>query len=155
MGWLKRDFVKKALGKLGLPEDVFEPSAEQLQAALVELDSLLGTWYGEGIRLGYPLPSTADGSKLDDQTNVPVTANAAIYLNLAILLAPDYGKAPSIVFLARAKSAYDALLAPVAIPRPMQLPSGMPAGAGNRGCTYLPDPDDSLVVGPDSDFDFE
>lgn len=151
MGWLKRDFVDRALGKLGLLESV---APDQKQDALVELDSMMGAWYAAGIRLGFPLPSTMNGSTLDEQTNVPVTANAAIYMNLAIWIAPDFGKAPSQNFLARALSAYEALLSPAAIPNEMQLPSGMPAGAGNRGQTYLPGPEETLAVDYDSDFDF-
>ena len=63
---------------------------------------------------------------------MPASANEAIYTNLAIRLAPGYGKIVSPDTKLIAKSSYDVLLLNSTSPREMQLPGTMPAGAGNK-----------------------
>ena len=109
MAWTKREFVVAAFGEIGLASYVFDLTPEQLQAALVRLDSMMATWNGQGIRLGYPLPSTPGASSLDDATNVPDSANETIFQNLGIRVAPGYGKSVSPDTKVSAMKGYNAM----------------------------------------------
>ena len=92
MGWTKRQFIEQAFDEIGLASYAFDLTPEQMQSALRRLDTMIAAWNALGIRLGYPLPSSPQDSDLDEQTNVPDRSNEAIYTNLAIKLAPSYGK---------------------------------------------------------------
>ena len=132
MGWTKRQFVEEAFDQIGLAGYVFDLQPQQLQSALAKLDAMIATWNGKGIRLGYPLPSSPQDSDLDEETLVPDSANEAIYTNLAIRIAPSFGKAVAVEGKVAAKQAYDILLQRATAPIDKQLPSTMPAGAGNK-----------------------
>jgi hypothetical protein len=159
VGWSKQDLIRRAFGKIGLSSSVFELSAEQMSEALQDLDTMMADWNGRGIRLGYPIPSTAGGSKPEDDSCLPDWALRAVILNLGITLAEDVGKSVSQLLAAAAKRSYDMLLARSVLPPEQQMPSGMPAGAGNRrgrfpSRPFLDGPTDNLEVGPDGDLDF-
>jgi len=154
MSYTKRQFIYEAFAEIGMAEYVFDLEVEQLQSARRRLDSMLAEWNGGGIRIGYPLPDSPEDSALDDTTGVPDSANEAIITNLAIRLAPSFGKTVNPSTKASAKSSFAVLMSRAAMPQEMQLPSGMPAGAGNKpqhtGSVFMPEPSDALAVGPDS-----
>lgn len=135
MSWTKRQFVMQAFEEIGYSSYIFDLEPEQLQSALRRLDSMMGTWNGKGIRIGYPLPSSPELSELDTETEVQDSANEAIYLNLAIRIAPTVGKTVSTETKKSAKAAYNQLLALMTKPTEMQLPTTLPSGAGNKGWT--------------------
>ena len=161
MGWTKRDFVVAAFGEVGLASYVFDLTPEQEQDALRRLDSMMGTWNGQGIRLGYPLPSSPGDSDLDEVTNVPDSAYETVFQNLATRLAPGYGKTVSPDTKASAYAGYNAMLTQAVGPPPeMQLPGTMPAGAGNKpwrntGQPFLNPPTDPLLAGQDGSIEFD
>jgi hypothetical protein len=132
MGWTKRQFVLQAFRKAGLAAVVFDLEPDQLQSAMVDMDAMVGTWYAKGIRIGYPLPQSPQNADLDQATGVPGEANEAIYLNLSIRIAPDFGKIIAPEVKIAAKLAYDVLIAKAAMPGKQQMPSAMPQGAGNK-----------------------
>jgi hypothetical protein len=158
MGWTKRQFVTQAFEEIGLAAYVFDLNPEQLQSGLRRLDSMMATWNAKGIRLGYPLPSSPQDSDLDEQTNVPDASNEAIYLNLALRIAPSFGKTPSVDTKATAKAAYDNLLSLAAMPMEMQLPGTLPVGAGNKPWNidqpFVNPPVDPLLAGQDGEIQF-
>lgn len=131
MGWTKQEFIDQAFTENGLAPQVFNVDPDKMVAALRNLDSMMATWYGRGIRLGYPLPSSPGDSNPDDDTGVPDSANEAIYLNLAIRLAPSCGKTVSIETKASAQAAYQVILSAAARPG-RQSSRVLPAGAGNK-----------------------
>ena len=93
----------------------------------------MSLWNGRGIRLGYPLPNSPESSDLDAETGVPDIANEAIITNLALKLAPSYGKQVSPETKISAASSYSALLAVIVRkPDPIRFPSGIPLGAGHK-----------------------
>jgi hypothetical protein len=92
MSWTKRQFVVQAFEEIGYASYTYDIQPEQLQAGLRRLEAMMGTWNGRGIRLGYPLSSNPDSAELDVSSNVPDSANEAIYTNLAIRIAPIVGK---------------------------------------------------------------
>lgn len=151
MSYTKQQFVEGALEEIGMASYIFDLTAEQLEAALKRLDVMMATWSGRGIRLGYPLPATPAGSALTQATNVPDSANEAIIANLAIRLAPGYGKQVPAETRTVAKSAYDVLLAKATMPQERKLPSTMPAGAGakNWDAPFVAETDETISGGPD------
>lgn len=159
MGWTKRQFVTQAFEEIGLAVYVFDLSPEQLQGALRRLDAMMASWNAKGIRLGYPIPASPQNSDLDEATNVPDSANEAVFLNLATRLAPGFGKTPSVDTKASAKAAYDTLLSIAAMPVEQQLPGTMPAGAGNKPWRVYDDPflrrpTDPILAGEDGPIEF-
>jgi hypothetical protein len=96
---------------------------------------------------------------LDQKTEVPDSSNEAIYLNLAIRIAPTVGKAVSIETKASAKAAYNQLLSRATKPVEQQLPNTMPAGSGNKKYRYdqpfLNPPSDPLLAGDDGPIEFD
>lgn len=140
MTWTKRQYIEQAFAEIGLAGYVFDLSPEQLQSALRQLDTMMSTWDGKGIRLGWPLALSPDDSDLDTEAPIVTWANEAIYLNLALRIAPGFGKAPGQETKVNAKMAYDALLLRAARPEQMQYPGTLPAGAGNKPWRDYDDP---------------
>lgn len=149
--WTKRELVDEAFGELGLGRD-FDIGPDARQSALRRMDAMLATWDGKGIRLGYALPSTADGSDLDDESGLPDTAHETVFLQLAIRLAPGYGKTLAPTSLATAKAGYDCLLADAARPVEMQPQNMLPRGAGTKSfrgynSPFMPTPAEPILAG--------
>ena len=158
MSWSKRQFIEQAFNEAGLASYVFDLTPEQLQSALRQMDAMLATWNAKGIRISYPLPGSPEASNIDAETTVPDSANEAIYLNLAVRIAPGFGRQLMPDTKASAKAAYDALLSIAAMPMEMQLPQGVPLGAGNKpfvlGNQFTAYPIDPLLAGQDSEIEF-
>lgn len=158
MGWTKRQFVEQAFEEIGYANYIFDLEPEQLQAAMRRLDAMMATWNGKGIRLGYPIPSSPEQGDLDTETAVPDRANEAIYLNLALRIAPTVGKVTAAETKAAARMAYIEVLQHASMPKEMQLPATLPAGAGNKPWRYddpfLQKPKDPIDAGPDGPIDF-
>lgn len=157
MTWTKRQFVEAAFEEVGYASYAFDLEPEQLQAALRRLDALVATWNAKGIRLGYPIPTSPEQSNLDDETQVPDRANEAIYLNLAIRIAPMVGKVVSSDTKIGAEMGYNAMLQNYVVPNEKQFPHTLPAGAGNKPWRYddpyLQEPTDPIDAGPDGPID--
>lgn len=158
MGWTKQQIVEEAYSELAISGYVFDISPEELQTGLRRLDTMLATWNGKGIRLGYPLPSSPADSDLDQDSNLPDSALETVYLNLAIRLAPGNGKQISQDTRNSAKAGYDVLLARAAMPPQVQLPATLPVGAGNKPWRtdnpFMPAPTDPITAGTDGPIDF-
>lgn len=132
MSWTKRDFVLQAFNEAGLASVTFDLTPEQLQSAMRQLDSMMGEWDSDGIRIGWPLSLTPGNADLDTETFAPANAIKAIYKNLAIDIAPAFGKTLSNDTQKKARSAYTTLLAFHSQPRVKRRPSTLPRGAGNK-----------------------
>lgn len=158
MSWTKRQFVVQAFEEIGYASYAFDLQPEQLRAGLRRLEAMMGTWNGRGIRLSYPITQNPDAAELDVSSNVPDSANEAIYTNLAIRIAPIVGKTASAETKQAARSAYMELMSKFAMPQEQQLPSTMPAGAGNKPWRqddpFLPGPEEQIDVGPDGPLEF-
>lgn len=142
MSWTKRQFVNQAFEEVGLASYVFDLTPDQMNSAMRRMDSMLASWNAKGIRLGYPIPANPQDSDLDTETNVPDEANEAIYTNLALRIAPSFGKPVANDLKANAKATYDVLLMKAAMPQEQQLPGTLPSGAGNkRSDPFISDPD--------------
>jgi hypothetical protein len=163
MGWTKRQFIEAALTEIGLADYVFNSTPQDLQTALRRLDTMMADWYERGILLGYPLPDSPQYASLDEQTLVPDRANEGIILNLAMKIAPSYGKQVMPATMTGAREALNTLFIRAARPGMMQFPQQTPAGAGNKqwGQSWgpflkPPQADDVIVEGGNAiEFDAE
>lgn len=154
MGYTKRQFVLAAFEEIGLAAYTFDLQPDQLESARRRLDAMIAYWNGKGIRLGYPIPSSPQDGSIDEETFVPDSAYEAIICNLGIRLAPSYGKQVMPSTMATAKQGYDTLLQRATFPLEQQMPSTMPAGAGNKPWRvydnpFLRPPVNPVQVGPD------
>ena len=153
MGYSKRQFVAAAFEEIGLASYVFDLQPDQLQSAMRRPDAMMADWTGRGIRLGYPLPGSPQNSDLDEPSEVPDSANEAIITNLAMRLAPSYGKAVSPETKSTAKNSYNTILSRAAMPTEQQMLGTMPSGAGNKPWRidnpFLTPPVDPVTAGPD------
>lgn len=159
MGYSKRQFIAAAFEEIGLASYAFDLQPEQQQSALRRLDSMMADWNGKGIRLGYPIPGSPQFSDLDEPSEVPDSANEAIITNLALRLAPSYGKTVSPNTQATAKDSYNTVLSRAVHPSQQQLPGTMPAGSGNKPWRvydnpFIRPPVDPVTVGPDGPLEF-
>lgn len=148
MGYTKRQFVESAYEEIGMASYAFDLGPEQTVKAMQTMDAMFAEWNAWGIRLGYPLPSNPQDSDLDEPSGVPDYANQAVITNLALRLAPKHGKTVSMDTRIAAKNGLNALLIKACRPNVLQLPAGVPAGAGNRGMTYLDPPAETLSATP-------
>lgn len=151
MAWSKRQLVDSAFEEIGLASYVFDLSPEQLQSAVKRLDAMMATWAEKGILVSFPVSANPDDGALAQDTGIPDYAAEAIYINLAVRLAPTVGKTVSPETKAAAKAAYDALVTRFAIPNQQQYSAGLPKGAGAKpwrmnGDPFLPYPDTAPIT---------
>jgi len=154
MGYSKRQFVNAAFEEIGLAAYVFDLQPDQLESAMRRMDAMIADWNGKGIRIGYPLPGSPQDSDLDEPTLVPDSANQAIITNLALRIAPGYGRQVMGETKATARESYQTLLSRATYPLEQQLPGTMPSGAGNKPWrvyddSFLRQPEDPVDAGQD------
>ena len=159
MGYSKRQFVAAAFEEIGMASYAFDLQPQQFESAMRRLDAMMASWNALGIRLGYPLPSSPQFSDLDAQSEVPDSANEAIITNLAVKIAPGYGKQVMPDTKATAKETYNTLLSRATAPLEQQLPGTMPSGAGNKPWRvyddpFLRPPVDPVLAGQDGPIEF-
>ena len=159
MAYTKRQFVEAALTEIGLASYVFDIQPEQLEYARRRLDAMMADWNGKGLRLSYPIPASPEQGSLAEETNVPDSANEAVILNLAVRLAPSYGKQIMPDTRLLAKTAYDTVLQRATAPIELQFPDTLPSGAGNKywrdaDGPFMPTPVDPVETGPEGILEF-
>jgi hypothetical protein len=131
VSYTKRQFVQAALSEIGLATYAFDLSADQIEQALWRLDAMLGEWNDRGIRLGYPLPANPNNSDATDDSGIPDSAYEAVITNLALKLAPSYGKTVGNETRATARQSLNTLYALSAKPKEMRI-QDIPMGAGHK-----------------------
>lgn len=132
MSYTKRQVIEQAFEEIGLASYIFDLTPEQLQSALHRLDLMVASWQAMNIQIGYPLPSSPDDSSIDAQIQTSLNNNEALVLNLAVRLAPSYGKSVSPDTKVAAKSLYNQLLMEAAMPYEQQYVKTLPLGAGYK-----------------------
>jgi len=161
MSWTKRQLITQAFEEIGLAAYVFDLTPEQLNSALRRMDAMVASWNSNGVRIGYPLPTSPEDSDLDQDSNAPDFAIEAICLGLACRLAPGFGKTISPQTQAFADMAYSNMLNQTAQPTPeRQMPITMPRGQGtkpwrNFNNPFVAPPDKPVLAGSDNEIQFE
>lgn len=153
MSYTKGELAAAALEEIGIADYEFDISPEQRQAVIRRLDTMMADWTGRKIRLSYPLTKTPSPDP-DQESNIPDWAGEAVVTNLAIRIAPSYGKQVSAETKSIAKHGYTTLCGIFSAPIEMQLPS-MPKGAGYKTTEfrYTPVPEDKTLKQVDESFD--
>lgn len=145
--WTKQQLIDKAFRSIGIGA-AFNVGPEEMQDALDDLDTMMAGWAGIGLHLGYLLPTNPGDSEIGSASGLPGDANEAVYLNLALKLAPGYGKNVSPDTKSAARAGYLALLRKAVQPIEQQMPNTMPRGAGNKpwraSAPFFPTPVDPL-----------
>lgn len=135
MSWTKRQLINQSYGMFGLTSYAFSLTPEQLETAILLLDSMMAAWATtEGIRIGYNQSSTPGQTDPDQDSGVPDFANMGVSFKLSELLAGTIGKAIQPAMLVIGKNAYDSLLSWAmshSIPE-MQYARNTPRGSGNK-----------------------
>jgi len=152
MSYTKGELVQAALEEIGIASYEFDISPEQIDSGVSRLDAMMGSWTGLGINLSFPI-AKGKNSNSDTDSNIPDSAYEAVVTNLAIRMAPSYGKAVSLDTRDIARRSYNILLKIFAQPREVQL-NKMPLGAGYKASEtrftyspkeeYLKDVDDTV-----------
>lgn len=147
-----------ALEEIGIASYEFDISPEQLQSGIKRLDAMMGSWDGKGIRLGYMLSSSPETSNAEDNAGIPDWCNEAVITNLAIRMAPSYGKQVSLDTRILARESFSTILKQAAEPVEYQMPSGVPAGSGNRNFfgtdnRFLIPPVDNVKTGDEGELE--
>ena len=145
--YTKREVIQQAYAELGIASYEFDISPEEMQAGLRLLGLQMAEWNIHGIRISYQA-----GDDIADQAGVPDWAVNALYLALAIRLAPSFGKTPSAETKAAKAAAYRTLMAKMVIPQAV-----VPVGYGGAGYRYpaLRDGAPLIETGPDGTLDIE
>jgi hypothetical protein len=126
MSYTKGQIVRDALTELGISEYEFDISPEELTSGVSRLDSMLAQWSRKGVKISYNF--VGDSS---DDSGLPNTFREAVITNLAIRLAPSYGKQPAMGVMALAKDSMNDLLRESAAPIEKQFQE-MPVGSGYK-----------------------
>jgi hypothetical protein len=148
MSWTKKQLIDYAFNELGLSSYTYDMMPEQFEIALNKLDAMLALWNSTGINIGYNL-SDINTNNINQDSGLADYMNEAVYLNLAIRLAPSYGKMVAPETKISAKQAYNQTLNKLVKAIPMQRDYFAIAGAGNRynrQNLFLPQPVDGLEV---------
>lgn len=130
--WTKKQIIEQAFEEIGLASYIFDITADQLESALRRLDLMVASWQARNIQIGYPLPASPGNSNIDEEIQTSLNNNEALVLNLAVRLAPAYGKSVSPDTKANAKVLYDQLLIEAAMPYEQQFVKTLPLGAGYK-----------------------
>jgi len=158
MSYTKRQYIIQAFEEIGYADYQYDLQPEQLQSALRRLDAMIATWNGRNINIGYPLPTSPQNSDLDEESDVPDWASEAIYLNLAIRIAPTVGKTVSQETRMSARNAYNQMVQNVVLKEEMKFPRTLGRGAGNKPWRYdepfINDQYDGIVTPPKNEVDF-
>ncbi len=109
------DVIKRSMRIIGALSDGENPTAEQAADGLTALQAMLGEWETRGVRLGSVVDATyATATDIP----VPVTHLQALAFNLAVCIAPEYGRGQDALaaVIPQAERAFDALHAQYCAP---------------------------------------
>ena len=154
MSWTKKQLIVQAFEEIGLADYIYDLTPEQLQSAVNKMDSIVANWETQGVRISYPMSDNPSSANINALSNIPSFANEAIYLNLALRLAPSFGKTVSQETKLAAFNAYSNLISKLTTVAQRNLTTDLPLGQGNKpwrngGNDYIFPPPDDILVGGD------
>jgi hypothetical protein len=131
MSRTKQSLIEDAFAEIAIQGFEFDLSPDELLTALRRLEAMLAVWEERGIRIGYAF-AIGNALALDAESGIPDKAAEPVFLNLAMRLAPGYGKAVTPETRRAAAEGYATLLNDAVRPREQRMPSTMPKGQGNK-----------------------
>ena len=136
MSYTKKELIDEAFSEIGIAPYEYDVTSDEVQNALRRMDSMMAMWVRKGIQLRYPLPANPGASVISDPSNVPDWANEGVFLNLAVRIAPMFGRAPLRETKVNARMAYKSILSRFTPAMEMQYPRTFPKGQGNKSWRY-------------------
>lgn len=124
------DIVTGALKLLEIKPDESSITASEAEDGLTALNDMMNEWNVDGINIGY--------ESLDDTESelyVNLGAVGAMKANLAVYIAPEYGRVVTDALFERAKRSKKALRSSIPL-NPAEYPDSLPVGSGNEGSSY-------------------
>lgn len=126
---LKGFYVNKAYGKMRISGLTVDPSAEDMELALSELEDMASEWQDtRNVCLNYFFQDTPDPNT---ESGAPSYANTAIINCLAVRLIPYFNKEVPQTMYNQASGAYQSLSTKLLQLRETVYPNRMPRGSGN------------------------
>ena len=127
----RAQILADAFEAIGIADFVFDVTPTEKASARRRLDAMLAQWEAEGVSLGYtPTAETTDADSVAMTT--PSWADDAISANLALRIAPSFGKTPLAETKRAARVGYGLCVAKtLTIPREVRSQVSI-RGAGDR-----------------------
>jgi len=129
------EFVTGALKLLEVRTAESAITPEEAQDGLISLNDMMNEWNVDGINIGY---ETLDD--VEDEVFVTLGSEGAIKANLAVYIAPEYGRNVTAMLFERAKRSKRSLRASIPL-NASQFPDTLPIGSGNEDNNFTPDGD--------------
>ena len=140
MGWSKRQILNDAFSEIGMAGYLFDLEPEDLQTALNRLDSFIAQWEADGIYTGYLVNDDPDTIDIDGESGIESGLVLPVIKNLAVEIAPSYGKTPAPKTTGDARKGYSIALRTKTVPTKAANVTVTPAGSGvirNTQSDYL------------------
>jgi hypothetical protein len=141
MGWTKLELVDAALEELGLAQYNFDVQPELKESARRRMDTMVAEWMARGLQLSYSLDSD-----INSDSGLSLTNSGAVYLALALRIAPGLGKTASAETKTAYAAAMDSLWIRAAQPNERQPTNDLPRGEGQKPWRTIYNP---FVSSPD------
>lgn len=127
------DAIKRSLRLIRAIDANEAPEAADMETAIEALNAMLRRWEANGLALGW-----VPVSNPSDDLPVPDEAHEAVVYQLALRIAPEYGKMPSPLVVDGASEFLNALRRDQAVATPIQpiLDTPWPEGASVRGSRF-------------------
>jgi len=154
MSWTKKQLIEQAFEEIGISNYIYDLTPEQLQSALNKMDAMVASWETKGVRINYPMSNNPMSADINSNSCVPSYAHEAIYLNLALRIAPSFGKVLPQETKQSAHEAYSNLLSKNVQVIQRSLTPDLPAGQGNKPWrggdnVYILPPESQILIGGD------
>lgn len=129
MSWTKKQLIDAAFTEIGLQNYAYDMEPEDAQSAVTTMDAMIAGW---NMELGYIMSGSPSSSNPNIASGLPIWANAAVYLNLAIAICSRYGKIASSELVVNARKQLSAVETKCATIPVMQWDKRTPVGQGNK-----------------------
>lgn len=118
-----RQIIRRALAKLGVLASESPITDQEMTDALDQLHDMMLQWDSQGINLGYQIPSG-----FDETSGLPDWSLGAVKSNLAIRLAPEFGRPIDAGLANESTLTFTALLSRAIQLGPVEYPNILPIG---------------------------
>ena len=131
------DIITGALKLLEVNTAESAITAAEAEDGLTALNDMMNEWNIDGINVGY---ETLEDT--EDVLYVDLGSIGAMKANLAVYIAPEYGRIVTPQLQMRADKSKKSLRASIPL-NPAEFPDSLPVGSGNEGNHYTADGDSS------------
>lgn len=129
------EFVTGALQLLEVKTAEAAITSAEAEDGLVSLNDMMNEWNVDGINIGY---ETLDS--IEDEVFVTLGSEGAIKANLAVYIAPEYGRIVSASLEARAIRGKRSVRGSIPL-NSSEYPDSLPIGSGNEDNNFVADGD--------------